>query len=205
MKKITIIDCKIGNRTAIRNMLKLIGENPSITNSLDEIKGADIIILPGIGSYDSFMRSLVKFNLQDIIKEHVLINNKPILGICIGMQALFNHSEEGNQKGLGLIDGAVEHIKKSFLCKDSAKVPHIGWKSLNYTRQNDIQQQEKFYFAHSYHCVPKDDNVIDSFFRYEDEKFVSSIRKDNIWGVQFHPEKSHIYGINFFQKFLAYA
>ena len=205
MKKITIIDCGMGNRAAIRNMLKLIGESPSITSSVDEIKGSDIIILPGIGSFDSFILSVKKLNLRDVIKDHVLIHKKPILGICIGMQALFNHSEEGEQKGLGLIDGSVEHIKKSFPSKDSPKFPHIGWRSLDYTVQNNTNKNEKFYFAHSYHCIPGNNDVIHSFFRYEDKKFVSSIRKDNIWGVQFHPEKSHRYGINFFREFVAHA
>lgn len=205
MKKIAIIDCGMGNRAAIRNMLKLIEENPSITSSVDEIKGSDIIILPGIGSFDSFITSLQKLNLQDVIKDHVLIHKKPILGICIGMQALFNHSEEGEQKGFGLIEGSVEHIKKSFPSKDSPKVPHIGWRSLDYTVQNHAKKNEKFYFAHSYHCIPRNNSAIHSFFRYEDKKFVSSIRMDNIWGVQFHPEKSHRHGINFFREFIAHA
>lgn len=205
MKRIIIIDCGIGNRAAIRNMLKLIGENPLITNSIEDIKDADIIILPGIGSYDSFILSLKKVNLQDIIREHGLIKKKPILGICIGMQALFNHSEEGEQKGLGLIDGAVVHMKKSFPNTESAKVPHIGWKSLDYTLPVNNKENEKFYFAHSYHCIPENNHEAHSHFVYEGAKFVSSIRKDNIWGVQFHPEKSHRHGINFFREFLAHA
>ena len=98
MKKITIVDCGMGNRAAIRNMLKVIEESPSITNSIDDIKSSDVIILPGIGSFDSFLLSIQKLNLQDVIKEHVLIHKKPTLGICVGMQALFNNSEEG--KGL---------------------------------------------------------------------------------------------------------
>ncbi len=99
MKQITIIDCGMGNRAAIRNMLKVIEESSSITSSIDDIKDSDIIILPGIGSFDSFLLSIRKLNLQDVIKEHVLIHKKPTLGICVGMQALFNNSEEGNQKG----------------------------------------------------------------------------------------------------------
>lgn len=205
MKKITIIDCGMGNRAAIRNMLKVIEESPSITSSIDDIKGSDIIILPGIGSFDSFLLSIQKLNLQDVLKEHVLIHKKPTLGICVGMQALFNNSEEGKQKGLGLIDGSVEHIKKSFSSKERPKVPHIGWRSLEYTSQNNNDMNEKFYFAHSYHCIPRNNEVINSYFKYENKTFVSSVRMENIWGVQFHPEKSHRHGINFFRKFMAHV
>lgn len=205
MKNIAIVDCGIGNRAAIRNMLKLLQENPSITRCSWEIENADIIILPGIGSYDSFVSSLEKFDLQDAIKKVALNSKKTILGICIGMQALFDHSEEGIKPGLGLINGAVEHLKKSFPGRNTVKFPHIGWRSLIYQGEKRAEGNEKYYFAHSYHCVPADTSIIHSYFEYEDKEFVSGVRKGNIWGVQFHPEKSHAYGLKFFREFLIHA
>lgn len=194
---IDIIDYGIGNIGSIQNMIKYIGGNSRIISTPDEILLSNKLILPGVGSFDTAMNRLVNSNLIDAIK---ISANKGtyILGICLGMQLLFENSEEGNMDGLGLINGKVIKFKDS-----SLRIPHVGWNKVNPTRNSGLfkdKTAKKFYFTHSYHVECKNiDNVI-ATTNYGTE-FQCAVECENIFGTQFHPEKSHKFGMNLFSNY----
>ena len=197
---ITIIDYKCGNISSVKNIIKKAGYKSIITNDPIEIQKSDKIILPGVGSFDYGMNKLKELKLIEPLKIHVL-NNKPILGICLGMQLMTNSSEEGVEEGLSLIDAEV--IK--FKLKKKFPIPHMGWNSIKVAKENPVLEKNefnKFYFVHSYYVNCNSSSDILTTTEYS-ERFVSSFQKGNIYGVQFHPEKSHKYGLSLIKKFMA--
>lgn len=199
--KITIIDYDMGNVGSILNMINFIGFKAKITNNPKEIMASDKIILPGVGSFDEGIKNLKKNKLIDIINEKVLIKKTPILGICLGFQLMTKSSEEGRLSGLGWLDANTIKF-------DSTKnrIPHMGWNTINIQKNhillNKLNKKEtKFYFVHSYYVACNNSSDILTTTNYGLE-FTSSIQKENIFGVQFHPEKSHKYGIQLFNNFL---
>lgn len=188
---IVILDYDMGNVGSIKNILHAIGED-DVTISRDHlaIKNADRLILPGVGAFDKGMENLEKYDLIDLIKEHAG-DGKPLLGICLGMQLLGKSSEEGIRAGLSLIPFSC----KKFIPTPDLKVPHMGW---NYIVGTD----ERYYFVHSYYAVCEDESNVFMECEYG-HRFVAAVKKDNIMGVQFHPEKSHKYGMNLLKRFLA--
>ena len=196
-KKIVIIDYNTGNVSAISNMLYRIGEKPIISNKYKVIDDADIIILPGVGSYDRAINKLKEKDLNNILKKKIKEKTK-ILGICLGMQILCNGSEEGKEDGLKVFDVTC----KSFDFKDTSNI-FMGWSDIKVVRDiNDFKflNKSKFYFLHRYFFpIHKDYSIA---FTKNNIEFSSCVRKDNIFGVQFHPEKSHNFGINFFKNFI---
>jgi imidazole glycerol-phosphate synthase subunit HisH len=205
---IVIIDYKMGNIGSIANMLKKIGANSCVSNEAEVIMKADKIILPGVGSFDSGITNLIGLGLDDILKENVFLRKKPVLGICLGMQLFANKSEEGILPGLGFINAEVK--KFDFAKKEYdkiLKVPHMGWNGVRCIKDSPIlrkriDQEDRFYFVHSYYvdCFDKEDVIGISHYGID---FISAYCKDNIMGVQFHPEKSHKYGIELFKNFAA--
>ena len=197
MKKIVIIDYNIGNISAIANMLYRIGEKPIITNDHKDIDTSDIIILPGVGSFDRAIKNLKEKNLIDILKKKIKDNTK-ILGICLGMQILCNGSEEGNEEGLKVFDVFC----KSFNSPDSAGI-FMGWSDIKVVKEKNnfnFLNESKFYFLHKYYFpFHKDYSIAVSENNFD---FSSIVKKNNVFGAQFHPEKSHNYGINFFKNFI---
>lgn len=200
---ITIIDYGIGNLGSVLNMLKRIGVEGEVKSDLESIKDASKLILPGVGAFDTAMKKINKSNLTNVLKSKALEEKIPIMGICLGMQLLMNLSEEGIEPGLGLIDGEV---KKFSFENPSLKVPHMGWNYVHTTQKDDPiikgLDQSKFYFVHSYYVKVKDDNNSLLKTNYG-INFDSGVRKDNIFGFQFHPEKSHKFGIKLFENFVA--
>lgn len=199
---ITIIDYGMGNLGSILNMFKKIGYEAEITNDLEKIKKSKKIVLPGVGSFDNGMTNLNKLSLINILDTLVLEKNIPVLGICLGMQLITNSSEEGKQKGLGWIDAEVLKFKFS---KNSIKIPHMGWNNTDIKKTNPLFQnlddsEVRFYFVHSYYvkCNQKKDILTTTEYGLD---FVSSFQKNNIYGVQFHPEKSHKYGMKLLENF----
>ena len=181
----------MGNIGSIAKKIKRIGFEPVIATCKEEISTASKIILPGVGHFAKGVENLKKMNLWDTLNEKVLINKTPILGICLGMQLMTQNSEEGNSKGLGWFNAEVKRFR--IIEKYKYKVPHTGWNTFNFKKDdkimNGIKEVDEFYFVHSYYVQCNDENEILTNTKYENE-FVSAIKKDNILGVQFHPEKS---------------
>jgi len=199
---ITIIDYGIGNIGSVKNMLKKVGQKSLITSNLEEIEAAEKLILPGVGAFDYGMEQLSKHNLIDTLNKKVLIQKTPILGICLGMQLFSKKSEEGQKNGLGWIDAVTK--KFDFRNNENLAIPHMGWNDIHIKKQSkltqDLPNDSRFYFVHSYHmeCINKEDVLATSNYGYE---FTCSIEKDNILGVQFHPEKSHKFGMQLLKNF----
>lgn len=197
---IAILDYGVGNLKSIYNMFKKIGVESVITSDIEEIKKADKYLLPGVGSFDHGINSLKNAPFFEMLEKEVLENKKPILGICLGMQLLTNSSEEGKEKGLGWVDAKT--IKFDLEDK-SLSIPHMGWNKTKPTCTDNIfknLEENRFYFVHSYHVVCNDERDVLATADYG-EKFICSIYKDNIYGVQFHPEKSHKFGMRLFKNF----
>lgn len=200
--KVTIINYEMGNIGSICNMYKYIGVETKVTNSVIDIESASRIILPGVGHFNKAMSNLNSLRLLDVIKKTVLINRVPILGICLGMQLMCNSSEEGNCEGLSLIDASV--LKFGYSHQSRFKVPHMGWNRIlikkNSLILDGLSDISRFYFVHSYFvkCNQTDDILTTT---NHDIDFVSGFQKENIFGVQFHPEKSHKFGVTLLSNF----
>lgn len=202
---ITIIDYGMGNLGSVKNMLKKIGEKSLITSKKEDIEKAHKILLPGVGSFDSAVKNLQKLNLIDVIKKRVLEDKIPIMGICLGMQLLTKGSEEGTLEGFGFIDA---YASKFFFKNQSLPIPHMGWNTVNQKKDSNLffdknVQNKRFYFVHSYavQCNNEDDILTTTYYGYE---FVSCFEKENIMGCQFHPEKSHKFGMKLLRNFVEY-
>jgi len=204
--KVIIVDYNIGNIQSIKNVLLKLGSfDVKLSSKKEEILKADAIILPGVGAYENAMNELIKRDLPNILEQYVSLN-KPLLGICLGMQLLFEKSSEfGETKGLGFIDGIVENFPNSV----NDKIPHISWnkiysKTISWqnTILKNVSYKDHFYFVHSYICKPKDTNIILSKTEYGGVEFCSSIKNNNIYACQFHPEKSANSGIKVMKNFI---
>ncbi len=199
---IAILDYGLGNLGSISNMLKVIGEKSLIASFKDDIQKADGIILPGVGAFDAGMQQLMYSGLVDVIKEYAA-SGKPVLGICLGMQMLGRGSEEGTLKGLDLIP--FECRRFNFDNNFDLKIPHMGWDIVdikkNHPLVSGLEGTQRYYFVHSYHAVcDNDENVLMTCdYGYE---FAASVVKDNVMGCQFHPEKSHDFGLALLTNFV---
>lgn len=202
-KKVAIIDYGMGNLKSVENSCKKLGFKTSIVSVPSELSEFNKLILPGVGSFKKSMKMLKNNNWINIIKTEVINKKKPILGICLGMQLFASESEEfGVSKGLGFINGKVKFLR-NLNCKN--KVPHIGWNSVNIIKPHpflkDIENDTDFYFVNSYVFLPEDNKFIVAKTKYDIE-FCSIIAKENIFGVQFHPEKSSKAGRKLLENFL---
>jgi glutamine amidotransferase len=198
---IAIVDYGMGNLKSVFNAFKKVAPNLKIviTSNPDIINSADRIVFPGQGAMPDCLRELEKKNLTQVITH--ASKNKPFLGICIGMQMLNNFSEEGLINCLGVIPGSVKKFKPN---NHYNKVPHMGWNQVQRNKDhflwNGITNNERFYFVHSYYVKPSDKNLIAANTLYE-SPFCSAINKDNIFAVQFHPEKSSLPGLQLLKNF----
>ena len=200
---ITIVDYGMGNVGSVYNMLRKLRTKVQISNDAIEIAKSDKLILPGVGHFNRGIDNLKASGLESILSEQVLVNKKPILGICLGMQMMTRGSEEGDKPGLSWV--AADTIK--FPAINNLKVPHMGWNEVKPSIEAKLfaynpEEPERFYFVHSY-CVTVDNSQdVAAYCNYGND-FVASFEVGNIMGVQFHPEKSHLFGMNLFRKFIA--
>ena len=204
---VTIVDYQSGNISSVINSFKKVTKekaNIEITSDLNKIKLSDKLILPGQGSFKNCVDSLNSIDgLHDALKEFAIINKKPMLGICVGLQMFATIGyEESETKGLGWIPGKVTKIDNQ---NGKFKLPHIGWNEIEILKKSKIfegiQNKSHMYFVHSYEFVPEDKSVISSITDYS-SKIVSSVEKDNLFGTQFHPEKSDKTGLKIIENFL---
>ncbi|WP_242201500.1 imidazole glycerol phosphate synthase subunit HisH [Sphingomonas hankookensis] len=201
---IAVIDYGMGNIGSICNMLKYIGAPHVVSRDHREIASCDKIVLPGVGHFDLAMQNLEKFDIIEPLKDLVLDRKMPILGICLGMQLMCSASEEGNRQGLGYVDAQVCRFAPPVVT--GLKVPHMGWSEVSFEKENALSDQlgerARFYFVHSYRVTCDNPDDVWGVTDYG-EPFVSAFVRDNIVGVQFHPEKSHRYGIQLFRNFVS--
>ncbi len=201
---IGLVDLDIGNIGSISNMLRRLGVEHVISKDLTVLEKASKLILPGVGAFDSVMGRVQEMQLVPFLEEQVCQKKKPFMGVCVGMQILANASEEGNLQGLGWIPGQV----KKFTFEGEVtklRVPHMGWNKVNPTSSDLIFKDQNpedafFYFVHSYYYEVADPMSSLATTTYGKE-FTSIVKKDNIYGVQFHPEKSHKHGLLLFKNF----
>lgn len=200
---IAVIDYGIGNVCSIVNMLKKIGVEASLASDIKDIKAADKLILPGVGSFDAGMRKLNESGLGEAIIKHAVVDEKPLLGICLGMQMLGRKSEEGKESGLSLIP--FENKRFDFNGRNQNKIPHMGWDVIK-TELNDdpmiqnLESMQRYYFVHSYHavCDSAENVLMTCDYGYS---FAAAVKNKNIYGFQFHPEKSHRFGMALLENF----
>ncbi|MCJ7472106.1 MAG: imidazole glycerol phosphate synthase subunit HisH [Actinobacteria bacterium] len=195
---IAIIDYGMGNIKSVENSFKKAGARIEVTSDPEKIRDASAVILPGVGAYRDAFNNLEE---KDLIKPiYESIEKKPFLGICLGMQLLFEYStEDGKNKGLGVFKGFVSRIPPG------VKIPHMGWNQIEIKKKSkmlkDIKQGENFYFVHSYHVIPEDKSIVSSITDHG-TSIVASIEQDNIFGFQFHPEKSSTCGQQLIRNFI---
>ena len=204
---VTIVDYKSGNISSVINSFNEVAKDKvtiEVTSNLNKIKSCDKVVLPGQGSFKSCVEALDKINgLKDTLNEFVITNKKPLLGICVGLQMFADIGyEETETNGLGWISGKVSKIDNQ---NGKFKLPHIGWNQINIIKESkifkDIENNSHMYFVHSYEFIPEDKEVISATTDYS-SNIVCSVEKENIFGTQFHPEKSDRIGLKMINNFL---
>lgn len=201
---VAVIDYGLGNVKAIANMLQRIGCQTVIVSDASELRSADRIILPGVGSFDEAMVRLAERGYVRALREAVVQHGTPILGICLGMQLLTSKSEEGRLPGFGWLDAQTERFRFAPAARH-LKTPHMGWNRVTVLRESGLfrngGEQPRFYFAHSYHVTCNRTEDVVAVTRYGQD-FAATVQRENVFGVQFHPEKSHRYGMAILAEFL---
>ena len=200
---IAIIDYGLGNLKALVNIYKKLDISVKLAKCEEDLEGVSKIILPGVGAFDFAMKKLNQSGMRKKMDYLILEKKIPVIGICVGMQILANSSDEGICDGLGYINGEVKKFDISVF-RQKTHLPHMGWNNIETKPNNNLfanlELKPIFYFLHSYYfkCNDYDDNIAESFYG---EKFVCAVNHENIYGVQFHPEKSHKYGIQLLKNF----
>jgi glutamine amidotransferase len=203
-KTLAIVDYRMGNLNSVKKKLERLKATASITSNPRDIIKADKIILVGVGHFEKAMKNIKELNLLDALNEVAIIKKKPVLGICLGMQLMAKDSEEGNAAGLGWLDANVRKMQVDDTLK--FKIPHTGWNKITLAKKSHlmkgIPESSEFYFVHSYYMRPNETSNILNETEYC-FKFTSAIEKNNIFGVQYHPEKSHDVGEVLLKNFIS--
>ncbi|RKD20437.1 imidazole glycerol phosphate synthase, glutamine amidotransferase subunit [Pelobium manganitolerans] len=200
---ITIIDYGVGNIFAFQNVYKRLSIPTRIAKGIEDLTSVEKLILPGVGSFDYAMTRLNESGMRERLDDLVLNEKKPVIGICVGMQMMSNGSEEGKLNGLRWIDGQVKRFDESTI-QQITKLPHMGWNDVKPTTSHPLfeglEQDAIFYFLHSYyfHCHLAENSIAESDYGI---RFTAAINRENIYGIQFHPEKSHSYGERLLHNF----
>ena len=198
-----VIDIGLGNVNAVKRMVQKVGGEPVSISNPGQLSSVTKFILPGVGNFNEGMRRLKLANLDDAIRTAALQHGTYVLGICLGMQLMCRSSEEGEVNGLSIVDADVVKIVSNVA--EKIKVPHMGWNTVDVPRENALMErnneESRFYFVHSYKVIPDNDEVIIAKTNYGGQ-FCSAFQQDNIFGVQFHPEKSHRFGLKLINNFV---
>jgi glutamine amidotransferase len=200
---IVIIDYGVGNLASISNMLRRLGAAVAVSSDPSVIAAAERIILPGVGAFDHAMRKLREGTLLPALEKRVVHDRVPLLGLCLGAQLLTQHSEEGTERGLGWVDAVTVRFDQS-RARERLAIPHMGWSDLKSVKSHKLlateEAEPRFYFAHSYHMQSNDPELTigTAIHGYE---FPAAIASGNVMGVQFHPEKSHVFGMRLLRNF----
>jgi imidazole glycerol-phosphate synthase subunit HisH len=205
MVSIAVIDYDMGNLHSACKGLENAGAKTKITDSIQDLETAQAIVLPGVGAFDPAMQHLRSRDLEEPIKR-AIASGKPFLGICLGLQILFDGSEEGTEQGLGIIPGKVRKFKS----EPNLTIPHMGWNQLNFTQQHcplwqDLPVDPYVYFVHSYYVDPMDPDVIAATTTHGSQTVTAAIARNNLMAVQFHPEKSSDHGLKILSNFVKFA
>jgi len=203
---LSVIQYGSGNVRAFANIFQRLNIECRVVESPDALEGSTKIILPGVGAFDQTMNLLRDSGFVDVLNQLVLVDKIPILGVCVGLQIMANSSEEGTVPGLGWIDGEVVMLDESKL-KQKPHLPHLGWNSVQPVMQTPLTEnidfEQGFYFLHSYRvrCTNVEDVIMNTFYG---DQFPVAVNRENIWGFQFHPEKSHDNGVQLLKNFAEY-
>jgi glutamine amidotransferase len=211
--RIVVLNTRAANVHSVEKALRKVGADPIVTSDPSELASADAAVLPGVGASDAVMTALNTLGMTEPVKEFAA-SGKPLLCVCVGLQVLFESSEEGELPGLGLVDGNVQLIPTGMIDELGAamKVPHMGWNEVQFTGDDanlnpmfkDIPQGSHFYFVHSYRCVPDQKAEVAATSNYGVE-ICAAVARGNVVGTQFHPEKSGDVGLKIYQNFLDLA
>lgn len=193
---IAIVDYEMGNLGSVAQALAWLGAPAVVSSEPEIIRQADAVILPGVGAMEYAMERLCSTGMDQAVKE-AIESGRPFLGICLGMQLMFETSEEGDARGLGILAGKV----RKFASAPGLKIPHMGWNSLDYVADTHLLQGAYYYFVHSYYCDPSDKNQIAAVSNHGQD-FAASIRCDNVLLTQFHPEKSGAAGLRLLKSWI---
>jgi glutamine amidotransferase len=201
---VTVVDYRMGNIGSIANMIAKVGGHAEVSSDAASLRRAKKLILPGVGHFDRGMANLRELGLAPVLNEMVLERRVPVLGICLGMQLMCRSSHEGELPGLGWIDAEVQRLDAA--AHPGVKVPHMGWNVAKAVRESPLldvapSEPQRFYFVHSYFVACADPADVLAVTNYDGE-FCSAFLRDNVCGVQFHPEKSHAFGMDLFRRFL---
>jgi len=207
--QLVIVDYGAGNISSVRNAFRHLGFEPLVSHDPNQISNADSIVLPGVGSFGAAM-SFLRTTDADAAVAQFATTGKPLLGICLGMQLLFDRSTEfGETPGLGLIRGEVEELQKIEQPSEDWKVPNVGWRGLKSNCDKPdhlllgLPSDAEFYFTHSFSATRVEDGDVLATTRWSNADLVAVVRKDNLWGTQFHPEKSGLHGLQLLKNFLS--
>lgn len=197
---ITVVDYGMGNLRSVAKALEKVGLDAKISSNPEDIKSSKAIVVPGVGAFGDAVHNLKRLNLFNEIKNHIE-KGKPYLGICLGLQLLFEYGYEfGSHRGLGVFKGKVVRFEE----KEGYKIPHMGWNQIHKKKESKmfsgIDEGEFFYFVHSFYAIPEEKSIISSTTDYITD-FCSAVEKDNVWAVQFHPEKSQKVGLKLLSNF----
>ena len=203
MTRIAVIDYDMGNLHSACKGLEQAGATPIVTDQVGDLQTADGVVLPGVGAFDPAMKHLRDRNLVDPIRT-VIASGKPFLGICLGLQVLFEGSDEGDEAGLGVIPGKI----REFVPEPGITIPHMGWNQLTFTQPEsamwgNLTPGDWVYFVHSYYAEPTDSSVVAATVTHGSQTVTAAIAQDNVMAVQFHPEKSSTAGLQILSNFVA--
>jgi glutamine amidotransferase len=205
---IAVVNTGVGNVRAIPNMLRRLGASVQISNEVRVVENGDCIMLPGVGSYDAAARRLSENGLKETLDRKALHQGVPILGICLGMQLMADGSEEGLELGFGWIPGRLKRFQPKDGREKPIRVPHMGWNVLEDIEDEPLyagmESEARFYFDHSYYWQPENQYNYCGVVEYG-VRFAAGVKSGNLYGVQFHPEKSHRFGLQMFRNFLSIA